>query len=116
MVIKRKKKPGQSQAALLPSRVVRWRCWACCAFVSFESLSRVRYTFVPFEASVFGSGPHAVRHGASSPCHSVLALGLSCRSNMPAWGLHVIRDIGVGLSCVGLLHLPAVRDVGVGLS
>jgi hypothetical protein len=34
--------------------------------------------------------------------------------DMAVWGFHVVRDIGVGLSCVELLHLPSFEMSGLG--
>jgi len=34
--------------------------------------------------------------------------------DMAVWGFHVVRDIGVGLSCVELLHLPLSEMSGLG--
>jgi hypothetical protein len=41
-------------------------------------------------------------------------IGLLVSFDMAVWGLRVVRDIGVGLSRVGLLHLPSSEMSGLG--
>ena len=42
------------------------------------------------------------------------AVRLLVSFDMAVWGFHVVRDIGVGLSCVELLHLPSSEMSGLG--